>query len=120
MAVNEKKRCKVRFQKLVISMKTKLRSAIRFLYISLLNLLHPLTTTFFNYCISTDIPINRLNKDGVCSPSCVDKDKTVLNLSSDKLSDIEIMLLSSGLQFNIPPHNLDPTDIMTSFESLFK
>ena len=45
--------------------------------------------------------------------------KIVVNLSSYKLSEAEIQLLSRGLQFSIPPQHLDSTDTMTSFEALF-
>ena len=54
------------------------------------------------------------------SVTLLNKDKTVISLSSYKLSDVELQLLSKSGDFNIPPHHhLDPTDIMTSFEMFF-
>ena len=45
----------------------------------------------------------------------------VVNLSTYKLSDVEIMLLSRGLNFSAPPPNgLDQIDVMTSFECLLR
>ena len=44
----------------------------------------------------------------------------VVNLSTYTLSEPEIMLLSRGLNFSVPPHRLDKFDVMTSFECLFR
>ena len=49
-----------------------------------------------------------------------DNPNVVVNLSSYKLTDSEIMLLSRGLNFSVPPHHLDRFDIMTSFECLYR
>ena len=55
----------------------------------------------------------------LASLTLIDLDKIVVNLSSFPLSDVEIQLLSKGLQFSIPSQRLDPTDVRTSFELMF-
>ena len=49
----------------------------------------------------------------------LDLSNIVVNLSSTKLSDTEVDILSRGLAYSVPPLHLDKTDIMTSFEGLF-
>ena len=49
-----------------------------------------------------------------------DNPNVVVNLSSYKLTDSEIMLLSRGLNFSVPPNHLDKFDVMTSFECLYR
>ena len=50
----------------------------------------------------------------------LDSDKVVVNLSSQHLTDAETVLLSKGLAFSIPSRQLDRSDVMTSFEMLFR
>lgn len=50
----------------------------------------------------------------------LDNDKVVVNLSKQKLTDAEVAVLSRGLSFSIPPPQLDKTDVMTSFETLYR
>ena len=48
------------------------------------------------------------------------KSVSVVNLSSYKLSDAEILLLSKGVSFSVPPQRLDKTNIITSFKLIYK
>ena len=63
--------------------------------------------------------LNWLDGNQATSVTWLDTGKIVVNLSSYKLSESELKLLSIGLKFSIPPHHLDSTDTMASFESLF-
>ena len=49
-----------------------------------------------------------------------DPDQVIRNFSSYELSDIEKSLLAKGLNFSIPPKQLNFADYLTPFETLFK
>ena len=58
-----------------------------------------------------------MDRHHATSLTLLDIDKIVVNLSSVSLTDVEIQILSKGLQFSIPSQRLDPTDVRTSFEN---
>ena len=49
----------------------------------------------------------------------LDPDSVITNLSSYKLSDVEKMALSRGLQFTLPPSELKKGNYLANFEMLF-
>ena len=64
--------------------------------------------------------LSNLGKNTHFDVSILDVDKIVVNLSSYKLSDTEVCVLSRGFSYSIPPQHLDSIDIKTSFESLYR
>ena len=63
--------------------------------------------------------ISALNDKKDYDVSVLELDKIVVNLSSVKLSDTELHILSRGLDFSVTPQHLDRLDIQASFESLY-
>ena len=49
----------------------------------------------------------------------LDPESVITNLSSYKLSDVEKMALSRGLQFTLPPSELKKENYLANFEMLF-
>ena len=120
--LNNRKKARTQLQKSVNNLKVNMKSTVSFLsYISILKLLRSSSATCKKSVENRQA--NKLHWLGGPDRTCVtllDKDKIVFNLSSHKLSDVELQLLSRGLDFNMPPHHhLDPTDTMTSFETFF-
>ena len=88
--------------------------------VSLLKLLHFSTLSYSKVVHTRQAnELNWLDGSQATSVTWLDTGKIVVNLSSYKLAETELKLLSRGLKFSIPPHHLDSTDTITSFESLF-
>ena len=120
--LHNRKKANSKLHKIVSALKSELRSSVSFItYISLLKLLRSSANNYENTIEYRHAKkLNWLNRGDVSVAVGLDCDKIVVNLSTYKLSDVELQLLSRGLQFNIPPQNIDQTDIMTTFETLFK
>jgi hypothetical protein len=119
--LTNKRRSKQQLSKIASVSLTKLRSNVSFLcYLAIRKFLHSTVSVANSHSKARHaIKIKQLLKQSLVEKSLLDSDKIVVNLSSYKLSDPEVRLLSKGLQFSIPPHKLDRTDVMTSFETLF-
>ena len=64
--------------------------------------------------------ISLLKRRQLVDVCLLDNTKVVVNISSYNLTDTEMVLLSKGLNFSVPPQQLDKTDVMTSFEMLLR
>ena len=120
--MQNRRRINSNLHKIVSTLKTELRLSVSFItYISLLKLLRSSTSAYQKVIVLRHAKkLNWLNRSDVSVAVGLDSDRIVVNLSTYKLSDVELQLLSRALQFNIPPQKTDQTDTMTSFEALFK
>ena len=119
--LQNRRRAKSQLLKSINFLKSDLKSTVSFInYVSLLKLLHFSTLSYSKVVHTRQANIlNWLDGSQATSVTWLDTGKIVVNLSSYKLSETELKLLSRGLKFSIPPHHLDSTDTLTSFESLF-
>ena len=64
--------------------------------------------------------ISHLSRHKILDVSGLDSSKIVINLSSLKLSNTDVNILSRGLAYSVAPQQLDSVDIRTSFETFYR
>ena len=64
--------------------------------------------------------ISHLSRHKILDVSGLDSSKIVVNLSSLKLSNTDVNILSRGLAYSVAPQQLDSVDIRTSFETFYR